>query len=145
MSKEILIHENQSSIFDLVDNTTTNTQTVIIKSKPPYHKDLFPNVRIIPLTYRCSLALNLCGESCYLLDFIYSLSPTSFMVYSSATEDIVKVSSNTIPNTYQQKHYLCEDLASIHNINYEDFYLEKLNNFRKLNDFDSIFDILSKL
>lgn len=45
MPKEISIHENQSSIFDLVDDTTTSKVSVMIKSKPPYHKDLFPNVR----------------------------------------------------------------------------------------------------
>lgn len=141
MSKEILIHENQSSIFDLVDDTTTNSASVIIKSKPPYHTDLF-NVKIIPYIDRCSLALNVCGEFCYVLDFIYSLSPTSFIVYSSSTEDVVKI-SNT--KNVAQKHYLCENNASIKNINNHESYLEKLNQARLSNNFDEIFKILSEI
>ena len=142
MPKEILIHENQSSIFDLVDDTTTNTVSVMIKSKPPYHNDLFPNIRIIPLTDRCSLALNLCGESCYLLDFIYSLSPTSFMVYSSSSEDVSKISNTT---DISQKHYLCENNALIKNIDNHKLYLEKLNKARLSNNFNEIFKILSEI
>lgn len=141
MSKEILIHENQSSIFDLVDDTTTNSVSVMIKSKPPYHTDLF-NVKIIPYTDRCSLALNVCGEFCYVLDFIYSLSPTSFIVYSSSTEDVVKI-SNT--KNVAQKHYLCEDNASITNVNNHESCLEKLNQARLLSNFDEIFKILSEM
>lgn len=142
MSKEILIHENQSSIFDFVDDTTTNAVPVMIKSKPPYHNDLFNNVKIIPYSARCSLALNVCGEFCYVLDFIYDLSQTSFIVYSSSSEDVSKI-SNT--NDISQKHYLCENNASIKNIDNHELYLEKLNQARLLNNFDEIFKILSEI
>lgn len=141
MSKEILIHENQSSIFDLVDDTTTNSVSVMIKSKPPYHTGLF-NVKIIQYIDRCSLALNVCGEFCYVLDFIYSLSPTSFIVYSSSTEDVVKISNTT---DISQRHYLCENNALIKNIDNHELYLEKLNQARLLSNFDEIFKILSEI
>lgn len=143
MKEKIIIHDAQSTIFDIVKDETTNKQFIKIKTKPPYHNNIFPNVKIIPYTARCSLALKANVNSLfYEIDFIYHLSETLFIVYCSSIKDIIKI-SNT--KNISKVHYLCEDNASIVKINYHEFYLKKLIDCKKLNDFDEIFKILSEL
>ena len=95
-NNNIIIHNAQSTIFDIVKDETTDKQSIKIKTKPPYHNDIFQNVKIIPYTSRCSLALKASNNSLsYTIDFIYNLSETSFIVYCSSIENIIKISSNS--------------------------------------------------
>lgn len=64
------------------------------------------------------------------------------MVYSSSTEDVLKISNTT---DISQKHYLCENNASIKNIDNHKLYLKKLNKARLSNNFNEIFKILSEI
>ena len=139
----IKIHEKQSTIFDIVEDTTTNNKQIQLKTNPPYHKDLFPNVKLIKLTDKCTLALKAIDNR-YTIDFVYHLSPTSFIVYYPL--DTLKV--HKVSNTLEKgnRDYLCKDFAKFKHIDTfttgVDYSLEKA---LEENDFDEIFNILSKL
>ena len=144
-NKDIIIHDNQSSIFDIVEDTTTKTQSIQIKTKPPYHNEIFPNVKLVTLTDRCTLALKAeCHSSTYSIDFVYHLSPTSFIVYTpDSLFPVHHVSNTDIPGN---RDYMCKDHAKYKNIDIMTNGIDsKLEDAFSKNDFDAIFDILSKI
>ena len=145
MKEKIIIHNAQSTIFDIVKDETTDKQSIKIKTKPPYHNNMFKNVKLIDYEARHSLALKASINSLsYTIDFIYHLSETSFIVYNP----LITLKVHKVSNTLEQenKHYLCKDFAKFKHIDTFtteiDYSLEKA---LEENDFDKIFKILSEL
>lgn len=145
MKEKIIIHDAQSTIFDIVNDETTGKQSIKIKTKPPYHNDIFPNIKLINYSDRTTLALKASNDSLsYNIDFIYHLSETSFIVYNP----LITLTVHKISNTLEQGNinYLCKDFAKFKHIDTfttgVDYSLEKAI---EENDFDEIFKILSEL
>ena len=144
-NNNIIIHDAQSTIFDIVNDETTDKQYIKIKTKPPYHNNIFPSIKLIDYAARHSLALKASINSLsYTIDFIYNLSETSFIIYNP----LITLKVHKVSNTLEQenKHYLCKDFAKLKHIDTFttgiDYSLEKA---LEENDFDEIFKILSKL
>lgn len=147
VKEKIIIHNAQSTIFDIVKDETTDKQSIKIKTKPPYHNNIFPNVKIIPYAAKCSLALKASNDSeeiNYTIDFIYHLSETSFIVY----DQLITLKVHKVSNTLEQenKHYLCKNFAKFKHIDtFTTGVAYSLEKALDENDFDEIFKILSEL
>lgn len=154
--EQIILHKNQTNIFDFTEDTTNSSEPVFdissiqIKTKPPYHKDLFPNVVLVQLTRTNYLALIAKDNSAYTTEFYHKKKDGSFNVFTPLSLN-VKISNIrevnekekeqinfNVKNFMFQKEIMRSTIGSHSNIiNLELAFIE--------NDFDKIFKILASI
>ena len=85
--EQIILHKDQTTIFDFTEDTTEpsvpdiDTSSIQIKTKPPYHKDLFPNVVLVQLSKTNYLALIAKDHNTYDVEFHCKKKDGSFNAF----------------------------------------------------------------
>ena len=151
--EQIIIHKDKTNIFDFTEDTTNSSEpamdisSIQIKTKPPYHKDLFQNVVLVQLTRKNYLALIYKDHNSYSTEFYYKKKDGSFNVFKPNTQlklfKLIKDDINS-KSFINEKHFMMEDYSSL-------FYID--DDFKKSdteiafieNDFDKIFKILASI
>jgi hypothetical protein len=152
--EQIILHKDQTNIFDFTEDTTKPpvpdiyTSTIQIKTKPPYHKDLFPNVVLIELTKTNYLALIAKDHNTYTTEFYYKKKDGKFNVFyptrSCKLQKLWEVNHN---NWDVDFHFMFEKKVASWHIDYVEYkkQYEDVELAFVENDFDKIFKILASI
>jgi len=152
--EQIILHKDQSTIFDILQDTTESsvpvidTNTIQIKTKPPYHKDLFPNVNIIQLTKSNYLALIAKDHNTYNIEFHYKKKDGSFNAFYPTRDcKLQKLWEVNHNNWDVDFHFMFEKKVASWHIDYVE-YKEQYKQIESAflnNNFDEIFKILKSI
>lgn len=152
--KQIILHENQSSIFDFTEDTTNSSEPVFdissiqIKTKPPYHKDLFQNVVLVQLTRTNYLVLIAKDNSAYTTEFYHKKKDGSFNVFyptrDCKLQKLLEVNHN---NWDVDFHFMFEKKVASWHIDYVEYkkQYEDVELAFIENNFNKIFKILASI
>jgi hypothetical protein len=154
--EQIKLHKDQTTIFDFTENTTESSvpdidiSSIQIKTKPPYHKDLFPNVVLVQLSKTNYLALIARDHNTYATEFYYKKKDGSFNVFipTSLKQKILNIREATKQEieqiNFNVRSFMIEEQIMreaigkyIDLVNLELAFVE--------NDFDKIFKILASI
>jgi hypothetical protein len=151
--EQIILHKDQTTIFDFTEDTTEpsvpdiDTSSIQIKTKPPYHKDLFPNVVLVQLSKTNYLALIAKDHNAYTTEFYYKKKDGIIFCFKPATQlklfQLIKDNINS-KSFINEKHFMMEDYSSLFHID-DDFKKSDAEIAFIENDFDKIFKILASI
>jgi len=150
LSQEIIIHKNQSNIFDIVEDTTSSKVpddvSAKIKIEPPFHKELFPSVNIVQISRTNYLALILNDKS-YDLEFYHKNKNGTFNAFKPKTKlKIFKLQRDNINSSdfVGKLNFMMEGYSSFFWIDNEKIK-NNIEQAYENNDFDTIFENLKNL